>query len=88
MNPGENHDAPLWPFVSGHTAGGEDAVRSLADDDLDLLGALRAEGFVAPLTVEGAINGPLFLAWVEQHLTPALKPDNHFVQAGFNALLK
>jgi hypothetical protein len=32
------------------------------------LGALRAEGFIAPLTVDGAINGPLFRAWVEQHL--------------------
>ena len=37
------------------------------------LGALRAEGFVAPLTVEGGINGELFLAWVEQHLVPVLK---------------
>ena len=36
------------------------------------LGALRAEGFIAPLTVEGAINGPLFRAWVEQHLAPVL----------------
>jgi transposase len=40
------------------------------------LGALRAEGFVAPLTVEGAINGPLFLAWVEQHLAPTLRPGD------------
>jgi transposase len=40
------------------------------------LGALRAEGFVAPLTVEGAINGPLFRAWVEQHLAPVLKPGD------------
>ena len=38
------------------------------------LGALRVEGFIAPLTVEGAINGPLFRAWVEQHLAPVLKP--------------
>jgi transposase len=37
------------------------------------LGALRADGFVAPLTVDGAINGPLFRAWVEQHLAPVLK---------------
>jgi transposase len=36
------------------------------------LGALRATGFVAPLTVDGPINGPLFLAWVEQHLVPTL----------------
>ena len=40
------------------------------------LGALRATGFVAPLTVEGAINGDLFRAWVEQHLVPALKPGD------------
>jgi transposase len=40
------------------------------------LGALRAEGFVAPLTVEGAINGALFRAWIEQHLAPTLKPGD------------
>ncbi len=40
------------------------------------LGALRAEGFVAPLTVEGAINGPPFRAWVEQHLAPTLRPGD------------
>jgi len=40
------------------------------------LGALRAEGFIAPLTVEGAINGPLFRGWIEQHLAPALRPGD------------
>jgi transposase len=40
------------------------------------IGALRAEGFVAPLTVDGAINGPLFRAWVEQHLAPTLRPGD------------
>lgn len=40
------------------------------------LGALRATGFVAPLTVDGAINGPTFLAWVEQHLAPTLRPGD------------
>lgn len=40
------------------------------------LGALRNEGFIAPLTVEKPINGPLFLAWVEQHLAPVLKPGD------------
>ena len=40
------------------------------------LGALRAEGFIAPLTIDGAINGPLFRAWVEQHLAPVLKPGD------------
>jgi transposase len=36
------------------------------------VGALRADGFVAPLTADGPINGQLFLAWVEQHLVPTL----------------
>lgn len=36
------------------------------------LGALRASGFTAPLTVDGPINGTIFRAWVEQHLAPTL----------------
>ena len=40
------------------------------------LGALRAEGFIAPLTVDGPINGLLFRSWVEQHLAPALRPGD------------
>lgn len=36
------------------------------------LGALRATGFVAPLTIDGPINGAIFLAWVQQHLAPTL----------------
>jgi len=37
------------------------------------LGALRASGFIAPLCVEGAINGRIFLAWVQQQLVPVLR---------------
>lgn len=37
------------------------------------VGAMRAEGFVAPLVVDGAINGETFRAYVEQFLAPALK---------------
>jgi len=40
------------------------------------LGALRVQGFVAPLTVDGPINGSLFLAWVKQHLVPTLSPGD------------
>jgi transposase len=40
------------------------------------LGAMRSTGFVAPLCVEGAINGQLFGAWVEQHLVKALRPGD------------
>lgn len=37
------------------------------------LGALRSTGFIAPVCVDGAINGPLFLAWIRQHLCPELQ---------------
>ena len=37
------------------------------------LSALRAEGLFAPLVVDGAINGSVFLAWVKQQLAPHLR---------------
>jgi transposase len=37
------------------------------------LGAMRSSGFIAPLCVDGAVNGPLFQAWVEQRLAKALR---------------
>lgn len=37
------------------------------------VGALRATGFIAPLTIDGALNGSLFLAWIQQHLVPTLQ---------------
>ena len=40
------------------------------------LGALRATGFVAPLTIDGPLNGSVFLAWIEQHLVPTLHPGD------------
>jgi len=43
------------------------------------LGAMRSTGFVAPLCVEGAINGALFQAWVEQHLAKTLRPGDTVV---------
>ena len=39
-----------------------------------LLAGLRVSGLTAPLVVDGAINGPTFLAWVHQQLTPRLWP--------------
>ena len=36
------------------------------------LAGLRTTGPTAPLVVDGAINGRVFLAWVEQHLLPTL----------------
>jgi transposase len=38
------------------------------------LAALRLNGLTAPLVVDGAINGEIFLAYVQQHLVPTLQP--------------
>ena len=40
------------------------------------VGAIRASGWIAPLVVDGAINGQVFRSWVEQHLTRELKPND------------
>jgi transposase len=37
------------------------------------VGALRVSGFVAPLVIDGAVNGELFRAYVEQVLVPELR---------------
>ena len=49
------------------------------------LAALRSTGLTAPLVVDGAINGPIFLAYVEQHLTPTLRPGDIVVMDNLSA---
>lgn len=44
-----------------------------------VVAALRADGIAAPLVLEGAINGPSFLAYVERFLAPALRPGDVLV---------
>ena len=43
------------------------------------LRGLRADGLVAPLALDGAIDGPAFLAWAEQMLAPTLRPGDTVV---------
>jgi transposase len=40
------------------------------------IGALRCDGLTAPGVFNGAVNGELFLAYVEQILVPTLKPGD------------
>ena len=40
------------------------------------LAALRTSGLTAPLVVDGAINGEIFLAYVRQVLAPTLRPGD------------
>lgn len=40
------------------------------------VGALRLAGITAPMVLDGAMNGPAFLAYVEQVLVPTLSPGD------------
>lgn len=40
------------------------------------VGGLRASGIDAPMTIDGAMDGPAFLAWVKAMLAPTLKPGD------------
>ena len=43
---------------------------------ITFLAGLRSTGLVAPLVIDGAMNGELFRAYVRQHLAPALRPGD------------
>lgn len=49
------------------------------------LASLRATGLTAPLVVDGAINGEIFLGWVRQHLVPTLHPGDIVVMDNLQA---
>jgi len=40
------------------------------------VGALTLDGIVAPMTIDGAMTGAAFLAYVEQVLAPTLRPGD------------
>lgn len=40
---------------------------------ITFVAGLRLRGMTAPCVIEGAMNGPMFLAWVKQSLVPTLK---------------
>jgi len=48
-------------------------------ETLTFVSALRHDGMVAPMLIEGPMNGELFLAYVEQCLVPTLKPNDIIV---------
>ena len=43
---------------------------------LTFVAGLRADGFVAPFVVEGAMSGAMFRAYVEEMLAPRLRPGD------------
>lgn len=48
------------------------------------LAALRTTGLTAPLVVDGALNGAIFQAYVEQELAPTLRPGDIVVLDNLN----
>jgi transposase len=48
------------------------------------LAALRTTGLTAPLVVDGALNGAVFQAYVEQQLAPTLRPGDIVVLDNLN----
>ena len=48
------------------------------------LAALRTTGLTAPLVVDGALNGDVFRAYVEQQLAPTLNPGDIVVMDNLN----
>jgi transposase len=49
------------------------------------LAALRSSGLTAPMVVDGAINGPLFLAYLRQILLPTLRPGDVVIMDNLSA---
>ena len=49
------------------------------------VGALRCDGLTAPMVIKGALNGELFLAYVEQVLVPTLKPGDIVIMDNLGA---
>lgn len=45
-------------------------------ETMTFVSALRHDAMVAPMLIEGPMNGELFLAYVEQCLAPTLKPND------------
>ena len=47
--------------------------------------ALRSDGLTAPIVIDGAMNGDLFVAYVEQQLAPTLRPGDLVVMDNLSA---
>jgi transposase len=52
---------------------------------MTLVAGLRSDGMVAPLVIDGAMNGATFLAYIEQCLAPTLAPGDIVVMDNLQA---
>ena len=49
------------------------------------LAALRTTGLTAPLVIDGAVNGDIFLAWVKQQIVPTLHEGDIVIMDNLSA---
>ena len=73
--------------VRGRAPSGERLIASVPHGHwktTTFLAALRTTGLTAPLVVDGALNGDIFRAYVEQQLVPALRPNDLVVLDNLN----
>src|SRR5437764_9442207 len=61
------------------TAGCSTALRTVTGKRPPFVSALRVDGLFAPLVVDGALNGELFLKYVRQELAPRMRPGDILV---------
>lgn len=62
-----------------------DATPHAAWQTKTFVGGLRESGVVAPLVLDGPMNGEAFLAYVQQMLVPELKPGDVVVMDNLSA---
>lgn len=72
----------------GWTLGGQRLIEHVPHghwQTTTILCGLRCSGPVAPLVVDGAINGDIFLAWTKQHLIKELSPGDIVIMDNLNS---
>ena len=81
---GENeYDTAARPLSVGHATPLRGTARPLENNDLP--GRPANAGLVAPLVVDGAINGELFRGYVQQHLAPTLTSGDIVILDNLNS---
>lgn len=62
-----------------------DSVPQNYGENITMLACLSEAGLSAPMTVEGAVDGTVFLAYVEQILAPTLSPGDVVIMDNLGA---
>jgi len=68
--------------LRGRCAGGERLIGKVPHGHWNMttsIAGLRCDGLVAPMVTDGAMNGEIFLAYIEQFLVPVLRRGDHVI---------